>query len=87
MHLAAKETLDYVLRDLSSPQGGFYSAQDADTEGEEGKFYLWTIDEVLDTLPPADAELAVHIYGLKPEGNFLDQGSQTAKTYSTSPNP
>jgi uncharacterized protein YyaL (SSP411 family) len=70
--LAAKETLDYTLRDLAAPQGGFYSAQDADTEGEEGKFYLWTIDEVLDTLPPADAELAVHIYGLKPEGNFIE---------------
>ena len=68
--LAAKEILDYVLRDLASPQRGFYSAQDADTEGEEGKFYLWTINEVLDTLSPADAELAVHIYGLKPEGNF-----------------
>ena len=68
--LAAKEILDYVMRDLASPQGGFYSAQDADTEGEEGKFYLWTIDEVLDTLSPADGELAVHIYGLKPEGNF-----------------
>ncbi|MGD0995523.1 MAG: thioredoxin domain-containing protein [Candidatus Bathyarchaeia archaeon] len=70
--LAAKETLDYALRDLASLNGGFYSAQDADTEGEEGKFYLWTIDEVLDTLPPADAELAVHIYGLKPEGNFTE---------------
>lgn len=69
--LAAKEIMDYVLRDLASPQGGFYSAQDADSEGEEGKFYLWTIDEVLDTLNPADGELAVHIYGLKPEGNFL----------------
>ncbi len=69
--LAAKEIMDYALRDLASPQGGFYSAQDADSEGEEGKFYLWTIDEVLDTLNPADGELAVHIYGLKPEGNFL----------------
>ncbi len=72
--LAAKETLDYAIRDLGASKGGFYSAQDADTEGEEGKFYLWTIDEVLDTLPPADAELAAHVYGLKPEGNF--PGSQ-----------
>ncbi len=74
--LAATEVLDYVLRDLASPQGGFYSAQDADTEGEEGKFYLWNIDEVLDTLTPADAELAVHIYGLKPKGNFLGSSGQ-----------
>ena len=75
--LACKETLDYTLRDLAAPQGGFYSAQDADTEGEEGKFYLWTMDEVLDTLPPADAELAVHIYGLKPEGNFIDPSGRS----------
>ena len=77
--LAAQETIDYVLRDLASPQGGFYSAQDADTEGEEGKFYLWTIDEVLDALPPADAELAVHMFGLKPEGNFIEAGRQSGK--------
>jgi uncharacterized protein YyaL (SSP411 family) len=68
--LAAKEILDYTLRELASPQGGFYSAQDADTEGEEGKYYLWTIEEILNTLQPADAELSVHIYGLEPKGNF-----------------
>ncbi len=69
--LAAKEILDYVLRNLAAGgAGGFYSGQDADTEGEEGKFYLWSIDEVLDTLPAADAELATHIYGLKSQGNF-----------------
>jgi uncharacterized protein YyaL (SSP411 family) len=77
--LAAKETINYVLRDLTSSQGGFCSGQDADTEGEEGKFYLWTINEVLDTLSPADAELAVHIYGLKPEGNFREAGRQSGK--------
>jgi uncharacterized protein YyaL (SSP411 family) len=77
--LAAKEIIDYALRDLASPQGGFYSAQDADTEGEEGKFYLWTMDEVLDTLSPADADLAVHIYGLKPEGNFIEPGKPNGK--------
>jgi uncharacterized protein YyaL (SSP411 family) len=78
---AAKETLNYVLRDLAvssqenscpTPTAGFYSAQDADSEGEEGKYYLWNIDQVFDTLSPAEAELAVHIYGLKPEGNFPD---------------
>ncbi len=72
--ITAKETLEYVLRDLSAGgEGGFFSAQDADSEGEEGKFYLWTVDEVLDVLAPADAELAVHLYGLKPEGNYLDE--------------
>ena len=77
--LTAKETIDYLIRDLSSPEGGFYSAQDADTEGEEGKFYLWTMDEVLDTLSPADADLAVHIYGLKQQGNFIESGKQNGK--------
>jgi len=77
--LAAKEIIDYALRDLASPQGGFYSAQDADIEGEEGKFYLWTMDEVLDTLSPADADLVVHIYGLKQQGNFIESGKQNGK--------
>ncbi len=44
--ITAKETLDYCIRDLSSSQGGFFSAQDADSEGEEGKYYLWTLQEV-----------------------------------------
>ena len=78
--LAAKEIIEYVMRDLASPQGGFFSAQDADTEGEEGKSYLWTIEEVLDALPAADADLAVHIFGIKPEGNFIgDFGRQKGK--------
>jgi uncharacterized protein YyaL (SSP411 family) len=68
--ITAKETLDYCIRDLSAPEGGFYSAQDADSEGEEGKYYLWTLQEVLDLLSSADADLAVHLYGLKENGNF-----------------
>ncbi|MGA2385729.1 MAG: thioredoxin domain-containing protein [Candidatus Bathyarchaeia archaeon] len=76
--ISAKETLEYVLRDLSAGDGGgFYSAQDADSEGEEGKFYIWTVDEVLDVLSPADAELAVHLYGLKPEGNYISETRHT----------
>ena len=70
--LTAKETIDYLVRDLSSPEGGFYSAQDADTEGQEGKFYLWTMQEVVDALPPSDADLAVHLFGLTAEGNYID---------------
>ena len=68
--ITAKETLDYCIRDLSSPQGGFYTAQDADSEGEEGKYYVWTIQEVLDLLEPSDGDLAVHLFGLKEKGNF-----------------
>jgi uncharacterized protein YyaL (SSP411 family) len=77
--LATKEVLDFVIHDLAAPQGGFYSAQDADTEGEEGKFYLWTMGEVLNTLSPSDAELAVHVFGLKSDGNFLEAGRKSGK--------
>ena len=68
----AKETLRYVLRDLSSKEGGFLSAEDADTEGEEGKFYLWTEQEIRDALPQADANLAVKLFGVEPGGNYND---------------
>jgi hypothetical protein len=77
--MTAKETIDYCIRDLFSSQGGFYSAQDADTEGEEGKYYLWTMQEVLDDLPAADADLAVHLFGLTAEGNYNDQGKRNGK--------
>jgi uncharacterized protein YyaL (SSP411 family) len=70
--ITAKETLDYVLRDLVTPDGGFYSAEDADSEGEEGKFYVWTIEEVKESLSPQDAELAVKIFDIKPEGNYYE---------------
>jgi uncharacterized protein YyaL (SSP411 family) len=73
--LTAKETLDFVLRELLSPQGAFYSAQDADSEGEEGKFYLWTMEEVMDVLEPADADLAVHLFGLTIEGIYFAASS------------
>jgi uncharacterized protein YyaL (SSP411 family) len=68
--LTAKEVLDYVMRDLASPEGGFYSAEDADSEGEEGKFYLWTEPEVRKTLSPEDTDLAVTLFGVKIEGNY-----------------
>lgn len=69
---AAKQTLDYVLRELFEPNGGFYSAQDADSEGEEGKYYLWTVDQVLDVLLPTEAELTFRVYNLNPKGNYYE---------------
>jgi len=70
--ITATETLDYALRDLFSSKGGFSSAQDADTEGQEGKYYIWTIQEILDILSPSDADLAVHIFVITAEGNFSE---------------
>ncbi len=72
--VTVKEVLEYVLRDLTSPIGGFYSAEDADSEGEEGKFYLWTEEEIRKTLAPEDAELAVRLFGVKTEGNYAEAG-------------
>ena len=66
----AEETLDYVLRDMTSPEGGFYSAEDADSEGEEGKFYVWTPEEMRDVLDPDEAALAERYWDVTERGNF-----------------
>ncbi|MDP8940100.1 MAG: thioredoxin domain-containing protein [Actinomycetota bacterium] len=66
----AEETLDYVVRDMASPEGGFYSAEDADSEGVEGKFYVWTPAEIQQALEPEEAELAMRYWGVTEAGNF-----------------
>jgi uncharacterized protein len=66
----AEETLDYVLRDMTSEEGGFFSAEDADSEGEEGKFYVWTPDELEGALDPEDAQLAARYWDVTERGNF-----------------
>ena len=66
----AEETLDYLLRDLLLPEGGFASAQDADTAGEEGTTYTWTPDELRAVLDGEDAEAAIRRYGVTQAGNF-----------------
>ncbi|MDN5310828.1 MAG: uncharacterized protein PWP14_2222 [Methanolobus sp.] len=73
----AEEVFRYVLRDMRSPEGGFYSAEDADSEGEEGKFYLWTEEELEEVLGEIDAKLIREIFMTSPEGNFLDEASRT----------
>lgn len=64
------ETVDYVLREMTAPQGGFYSTQDADSEGEEGKFFVWTANEIAEILGKEDADLLGHYYGVTAMGNF-----------------
>src|ERR671915_1331065 len=66
----AEETLDYVLRDMTSEEGGFYSAEDADSEGEEGKFYVWTLEELEAALDPDEASLAARYWDVTERGNF-----------------
>ena len=68
------ETIGYVLADLTHPDGGFYSAEDADTEGLEGKFYVWTASEVR----RIGGEACVDWYGVTEEGNFDDIPGRTA---------
>jgi uncharacterized protein YyaL (SSP411 family) len=79
-----EETLGYVVREMVSPEGGFYSTQDADSEGEEGKFFTWTPDEIEAALPPEDAALFMQYYGVTQRGNFegknilhVEQDAQT----------
>ncbi len=67
-----EEILQYVSRDMTSEQGAFYSAEDADSEGEEGKFYLWTEDEIDSIFEKEDANLLKEIFNTKPEGNWFD---------------
>jgi uncharacterized protein YyaL (SSP411 family) len=67
---AARGALEYVLRDLTDPGGAFYSAEDADSEGVEGKFYVWTPSEMLEALGPEAGALAIEYFGVTPEGHM-----------------
>ncbi len=66
----AKRVLDYVLREMTNDEGGFYSATDADSEGAEGTFFIWTPDELATVLGEDDAELAAAVWGVTEQGNF-----------------
>ncbi len=65
----ARSTIEYILRDLTNPGGGFYSAEDADSEGEEGEFYVWTLEE-LKSILESDADVSAFRFGVTTEGNF-----------------
>lgn len=66
----ARETCDYVLREMTDPQGGFYSTQDADSEGVEGKFFVWMPEEIEAVLDPDAAAEFCHVYNVTRGGNF-----------------
>ena len=75
--LIARDTLDFVLRELRAPQGGFYSAWDADSEGVEGKFYVWSLEE-FEKVAGSDAPLAMAALGVTAAGNFEGNNILTA---------
>ena len=68
-----EETLDYVLREMTDPHGGFDSTQDADSEGEEGRFFIWTTGEIEATLGKDEAAMFCLYYGVTLQGNFDDR--------------
>jgi len=66
----AEETVDYVLREMADPHGGFYSTQDADSEGAEGKYYLWTPEEIVEVVGEKHSEAVNRYFSVTSEGNF-----------------
>lgn len=82
----AEEVIEYVRRDLQAPEGGFYSAEDADSltesgEMEEGAFYVWSTEEIREALDDEVADLVIDVYNMTPEGNYQDEstGRRTGK--------
>ncbi|QHI69696.1 thioredoxin domain-containing protein [Tichowtungia aerotolerans] len=72
----AEEIFEYVLRDMTAPEGGFYSAEDADSEGIEGKFYVWSLDELRELLDSDELAMVVKIFHVQADGNFRDESSR-----------
>lgn len=75
----AHEIFTYVLRDMTSEEGGFYSAEDADSEGEEGKFYLWTKNEIKNVLDREESDLVFEIFNIEEDGNFYEEATGKKK--------
>lgn len=66
----ARETLDYVLREMTQPEGGFYATQDADSEGEEGRFFVWSEEEILEILGSEEGRIFCYCYDVSTRGNW-----------------
>ncbi len=69
----AREIFTYVLRDMTAAEGGFYSAEDADSEGKEGKFYLWTHEDVRKAVGDAELDFVAKLFNIEKDGNFVEQ--------------
>jgi uncharacterized protein len=90
----AEKTLDYVIREMTSPRGGFYSSQDADSDGEEGKFYTWTKQEIIHSIgdEKKNVDIFCEYYGITEVGNFegknilhiMKSSEEIAKNYGKS---
>ncbi|MDZ7765724.1 MAG: thioredoxin domain-containing protein [Melioribacteraceae bacterium] len=72
----AEQILEYVTRDMTSPEGGFYSAEDADSEGVEGKFYVWTKEEILKILGEEDGTLFCKVFNIEEDGNYEEESTK-----------
>ncbi|MHB1404673.1 MAG: thioredoxin domain-containing protein [Desulfitobacteriaceae bacterium] len=77
----AEEILTYIERDMTAPEGGFYSAEDADSESEEGKFYVWSPEEIIEILGLEQGKLYCAAYDITPAGNF--EGKSIPNTISS----
>jgi uncharacterized protein YyaL (SSP411 family) len=75
----AAEICTYVLRDMTMDSGGFYSAEDADSEGVEGKFYLWSQEDISGALTRDEAELIRNVFGVEPSGNYREEATGEKK--------
>jgi len=72
----SEEIFEYVIHDMTSPLGGFYSAEDADSEGEEGKFYVWSKTELEKVLDQKEIELIINTYNITESGNYLEEATR-----------
>ncbi|MDQ7039186.1 MAG: thioredoxin domain-containing protein [Aquificota bacterium] len=72
----AEEIAEYLTRDMRSPEGVFFSAEDADSEGEEGKFYTWTFEELKAVLSEEEFSLAKRVFSLEEDGNYLEEATR-----------
>lgn len=79
----ASGVLNYILREMTAPDGGYYSGEDADSEGHEGRYYTWTLEEVASSLPVTDAQIFAEFYGMTTEGNFEGRNVLYIKTQSS----